>query len=222
MPKFLEAKRVIESPLAVIEKKTLTWIAGHLPPWVNSDHLTALGFLAMLGAGLSFWYSRYDRHGLLLVVLMLAVNWFGDSLDGTLARVRNRQRPRYGFYIDHIIDAFGIIFLMGGLALSGHMSYPVAMAFVIAYFLISIEVYLATYTLRRFQLTFAGFGPTELRIVLAIGTLALWNRPTVGFGDTRYLLFDFGGAIAAGLIAAIALFSAIRNGRELYLQEQLP
>lgn len=221
MPKFLEARRVLQSPLAALEKKTLTWIAARLPQWVHSDHLTALGFLAMLGAGLSFWYSRYDRRGLLLVVWMLAVNWFGDSLDGTLARVRNRQRPRYGFYVDHIIDAFGILFLMAGLALSGHMSYAIAMAVVIAYFLISIEVYLATYTLRRFQLTFAGFGPTELRIILAIGALSLWNQPTVAFGGMRYLLFDFGGVIAAAGIVAIATYSAIRNARELYLQERL-
>jgi archaetidylinositol phosphate synthase len=221
MAKFLEAKRVLESPLAALEKKTLCWIAQRLPHRVNSDHLTALGFLAMMGAGLAYWYSRWSRAGLVIVVLMLAVNWFGDSLDGTLARVRNRQRPRYGFYVDHIIDAFGMIFLMGGLALSGHMSLGVAMGIVIAYFLISIEVYLATYTLRRFQITFAGFGPTELRIVLAIGTLALWDQPTVRFGGHRYLLFDFSGVIAMAGMMGVAILSAIRNARELYLQEKL-
>lgn len=221
MAKFLEAKRVIESPLAALEKKTLRWIAERLPGWLNSDHLTALGFLAMLGAGLSFWLSAYHRGGLVMVVVMLAVNWFGDSLDGTLARVRKRQRPRYGFYIDHIIDAFGIVFLMTGLGLSGHMAWPIAMGIVIAYFLISIEVYLATYTLRRFQITFAGFGPTELRIVLSIGTLALWNHPTVAFADGHYQLFDFGGAIAIVGMVTIAIISAIRNARALYLEERL-
>lgn len=221
MAKFLEAKRVIESPLATLEKKTLRWIAERLPGWVSSDHLTALGFLAMLGAGLSFWLSAYHRGGLVMVVVMLAVNWFGDSLDGTLARVRNRQRPRYGFYVDHIIDAFGIIFLMTGLGLSGHMSWPIAMGIVIGYFLISIEVYLATYTLRRFQITFAGFGPTELRIVLSIGTLALWDRPTVAFAGGNYPLFDFSGAIAILGMVTIATISAIRNARALYLAERL-
>jgi archaetidylinositol phosphate synthase len=222
MAKFLEAKRVMESPLACIEKKTLVWLAQRLPQWVNSDHLTALGFAAMLGAGLSFWAARWDRWALILVVVMLAINWFGDSLDGTLARVRNRQRPRYGFYVDHIIDAFGILFLMTGLALSGYMSWQIAMGIVVAYFLISIEVYLATYTLRRFQITFAGFGPTELRIVLSIGVLALWNRPMVGIGGASYQLFDVGGAVAIVGMMSVAIISAIRNTRALYLQERLP
>lgn len=222
MAKFLEAKRVLESPLAAVEKRTLVWLAERMPRWVNSDHLTALGFAAMLGAGLSFWASRWSRWGLVAVVAMLALNWFGDSLDGTLARVRNRQRPRYGFYVDHIIDAFGMLFLMGGLALSGHMRWPIAMGIVVAYFLISIEVYLATYTLRRFQITFAGFGPTELRIVLAIGALALWNRPMVHIGAGSYPLFDVGGAIAAGGMLVLATVSAVRNARALYMQELLP
>lgn len=221
MAKFLEAKRVLESPLAGIEKKTLIWLAGRMPRWVNSDHLTTLGFAAMMGAGLAFWASRWSREWLLAVVAMLAVNWFGDSLDGTLARVRNRQRPRYGFYVDHIIDAFGMIFLMAGVAFSGHMRWEIAMGIVVAYFLISIEVYLATYTLRRFQLTFAGFGPTELRIVLAVGTLALWNRPLVRIGEGSYPLFDVGGAVAIVGMMAVAIVSAIRNTRTLYLQEQL-
>lgn len=222
MAKYLDAKRVLDSPLANVEKKTLVWLAGRLPQWVNSDHLTALGFAAMLGAGLAYWASRWSRAGLIAAVVMLAVNWFGDSLDGTLARVRNRQRPRYGFYVDHIIDAFGMLFLMSGLALSGYMSWQVAVGIVIAYFLISIEVYLATYTLRRFQITFAGFGPTELRIVLAIGTLAVWNRPMVHMGDTSYQLFDVGGTIAVAGMMVVATVSAIRNARALYLQELLP
>ena len=222
MAKFLEAKRVIQSPLANVEKKTLVWIAGRLPQWVNSDHLTLLGFAAMLGASVAYWASRWSRAGLVSAVVMLAVNWFGDSLDGTLARVRNRQRPRYGFYVDHIIDAFGMLFLMGGLALSAHMRWEVAMGIVVAYFLISIEVYLATYTLRRFQITFAGFGPTELRIVLAMGTLALWNRPMVRVGDASYQLFDVGGAVAIVGMMVVVMVSAIKNTRTLYLQEKLP
>ncbi|HUS19362.1 MAG TPA: CDP-alcohol phosphatidyltransferase family protein [Terriglobales bacterium] len=221
MAKFLEAKRVMESPLARLEKKTLVWLAGRLPQWVNSDHLTAVGFAAMLGAGVCFWLGRWSRGWLIGVVVMLAVNWFGDSLDGTLARVRNRQRPRYGFYVDHIIDAFGMLFLMAGMALSGFMSWQIAMGIVVAYFLISIEVYLATYTLRRFQITFAGFGPTELRIVLAIGALALWNRPMVSVASVSYQLFDVGGAIATAGMLAVATVSAIKNARILYLQERL-
>jgi hypothetical protein len=98
-PSFQEAGRAQVSFLAPVEKKCLIWMAGRTPRWVNSDHLTALGLAAMLGAGLSYWYARWNSAGLWLVILCLAVNWLGDSLDGTLARVRNRQRPRYGFYV---------------------------------------------------------------------------------------------------------------------------
>ena len=99
---FKDAERKQLSMLAAVEKKTLIWLAHRMPPWVNSDHLTVLGFVAMFAAGLLYWASRWDRRALLGVIVALAVNWFGDSLDGTLARVRNQLRPRYGFYVDHI------------------------------------------------------------------------------------------------------------------------
>ena len=109
------------SVLASIEERILIWIARRLPAWINSDHLTLLGFLSMLGVGLSYWASVWDRRALVLAILGLALNWFGDSLDGTLARVRDQQRPRYGFYVDHIVDIVGSLFLLGGLATSGYM-----------------------------------------------------------------------------------------------------
>jgi archaetidylinositol phosphate synthase len=118
---FREAERKQLSLLAAAEKKTLIWLAHRMPTWVNSDHLTLLGFVAMFLAGAFYAAAAIDRRALVLVIAALAVNWFGDSLDGTLARVRNRLRPRYGFYVDHITDAIGTSFLMGGLALSGYM-----------------------------------------------------------------------------------------------------
>src|ERR1700732_4973691 len=181
MPKaeFQEGSRAQMSLLAPLEKKCLIWLALHTPVWINSDHLTALGLAALAGAGLSYWYARSNPGGLLLVILFLVLNWLGDSLDGTLARVRNQQRPRYGFYVDHVVDAFGTFFLLGGLGLSGCMSERIATALLIAYFMLSIEVYLATYTLGTFHLSFWKFSPTELRILLAIGNIALLYRPVV-------------------------------------------
>src|ERR1044071_4176890 len=143
---FQEASRAQLSRLAPIEKKCLIWLARHTPRWINSDHLTILGLASLAGAGMSYWYARRNPAGLLLVVLFLMLNWLGDSLDGTLARVRNRQRPRYGFYVDHIVDAFGTFFLLGGLALSGYMGAWIAAGLLIVYFMLSIEVYLDTYT----------------------------------------------------------------------------
>src|SRR5574341_2535073 len=163
---FQSAERAQRSILARAEKATLLWLAARMPPWVSSDLLTITGSVAMLGAGLSYWLSRYDRRGLLLVILFLAINWFGDSLDGTIARFRNQQRPRYGFYVDHVVDTLNTLLLLGGLALSGYISAWVAAAMLIAFYLVSIEVYLAAYTLGTFHLSMGGFGPTELRILL--------------------------------------------------------
>src|SRR5579859_4980227 len=111
---FKDAKRVQESITSRLERKALLWLAAHMPSWINSDHLTVLGFVAMFMAGASYFLARWNPVGLLLATFCLAVNWFGDSLDGTIARVRNCQRPRYGFYVDHVIDSFGAVFLMGG------------------------------------------------------------------------------------------------------------
>src|SRR5258708_7837580 len=191
----MEAERVHQSILSSLEKKTLIWMAERLPPWVNSDHLTALGFVSLAAVGASYWYSRQSKLGLALAVVFFILNWFGDSLDGTLARVRNRQRPRYGFYLDHVLDAFGSVFVFAGLALSGYMSERIAVGLLVAYLLLSIEVYLATYTVGKFHLSFAAFSPTELRLLLIAGNLALLNKPFVAFGAKQYLLFDVGGAI---------------------------
>src|SRR3990170_5368257 len=165
---FREATRVLTGVLSPIEKRCLIWLASRLPACINSDHLTALALVAMLGAGLSYWLAGVvPLVGLLLVNVCLAINWFGDSLDGTLARGRNRQRPRYGFYVDHVVDAFAVAFLVGGMALSGFMSPYVALGLLVAYFMLSIEVYLATYALGTFTISYFKIGPTELRILLA-------------------------------------------------------
>src|SRR6185369_16868440 len=153
---FQEALRLHTAVTAAAEKNLLIAIARRLPQGINSDHLTGLGFVSLLGAGASYWYARYDDLGLWLVIVCLAVNWFGDSLDGTVARVRNQQRPRYGFYVDHILDALGTVALVGGMAASDYLSWAVASAVLIAYLTLCIEVYLATYTLREFRISFVG------------------------------------------------------------------
>jgi phosphatidylglycerophosphate synthase len=219
---FKDATRVLSSPLAALEKRTLIWLAHRLPARLNSDHLTILALAAMLGAGLSYWLASVTPIGLLLVIAFLAVNWFGDSLDGTLARVRNRQRPRYGFYVDHVVDALGSVFLFGGLVLSGFMSPPVALGLLVAYLLLSIEVYLAAYSVGTFRITHFNMGPTELRILLAIGNLALLVHPTSTIFGREFLLFDIGGVVAIGGLLITFAASAARNVRTLYRAEPIP
>lgn len=219
---FKTASRDHTSFLAAAEKRTLIWIATRLPARVNSDHLTGLGFVSLIFAGASYGYARYHPWALLLVIPLLALNWFGDSLDGTLARVRNRQRPRYGFYVDHILDAIGMSFLMGGMALSGYLSPLAAGGFLIAYLLLSIEIYLATYTIGTFHLSYWRFGPTELRILLVIGNLfALW-RPYAIIAGRHVLLFDVGFAMGAVALAAILVQATMKHIVMLYREETLP
>jgi len=216
---FRPADRNHTSILAASEKRALLWIAARLPAWVNSDHLTALGFAALLATGACYVWARVTPYALIAAIPLLAVNWFGDSLDGTLARVRNRQRPRYGFYIDHILDAVGMFFLMTGLAFSGYMTAGVAYAFLIAYLLLSIEVYLATYSIGVFHLSYWRFGPTELRILLVIGNLFALRSPYAMIAGHNFLLFDIGFAIGAVALAAILVQAMVAHTRRLYKEE---
>jgi len=207
--------------LSVLEKKALLWLAKRMPACVNSDHLTILGLVSMFAAGGCFWLSRWNRYALFAVIVALALNWFGDSLDGTLARVRNCQRPRYGYYVDHVIDLIGTAALVTGMALSGFMTPLIAAALLSAYFMISAETFLATYVRQVFKLSRFGFGPTELRIVLSVGAIRLFIDPWVHLGGRQFLLFDVGGVVAAvGLLAAF-LYSAIGNTYRLYKDEPL-
>lgn len=217
---FRDANRKQESILAAHEKRALIWIAERMPAWINSDHLTIVGSAGMFLTGVSYALARWERSAILLATFFLFVNWFGDSLDGTLARVRNRLRPRYGFYVDHVTDSLGTAALFAGLGFSGLMSPVISVALLISFLLLSIEVYLATYTLGAFRLSHFKWSPTELRILLAIGNVAVLFRPMV-LGN-RYLLFDVGGAIGAAGMLLIMLVSFIRNTRILYREERLP
>ena len=219
---FIEAQRNSTGLLTAVERRALLWLAHRMPARVNSDHLTALGLVSMLLVGVCFAVSREMPAALWGVVVFLSLNWFGDSLDGTVARVRRHQRPRYGFYVDHILDTFGALFVVGGLAFSGHMTPIVAAAFLIAYYVLSIEVYLATYCVGRFQMSFWGWGPTELRILLAIGALTLLVKPVVSLFGTQAPLFDVGGIVGTAGLIATAIISAIGNTRRLYAAEPLP
>src|ERR1700676_1467158 len=220
-PKFKNAPRLQNSFTAAPERKALLWLAARLSPSINSDHLTVLGFAAMFLAGCSYAFARWNSWGLLLATLCLALNWFGDSLDGTLARVRNRQRPRYGFYVDHMIDSFGALFLMGGLAASGYIDWRIAMGMLVAFLLLSIESYLASYTLGIFRLSFAKLGPTEIRILLGIANAVLFFLPAARIPGWSHRLLDIGGIIAIVAMTAMAIVAAVTHTLSLYRQETL-
>ncbi len=216
-----QPKREHNSLTAAAEKRLLIWLAGRMPARVNSDHLTALGLFGNALAGAGYALAGRDPAWLHFVNASLVVNWFGDSLDGTLARVRNRLRPRYGFYVDHLVDAFGALFLLVGLAASGLVSERAALALLVAYFLFSINMYLTTIGIGVFKISYGLVGGTELRILLIAVNLFVLARPVVALAGRSFLLFDlvaWGGA--AGL-ALVTVRSAWQITVRLYDEERL-
>ena len=208
--------------LAGVEKRALVSMAERMPRWVSSDQLTTLAALATIGTAAGFALGPSSLGGMLLVVAGLAINWFGDSLDGTLARVRNQQRPRYGYYVDHVIDSAGMLLLFGGMAVGGYLTPVIALATLVAYYFLSIEVYLATHALGTFRMSFWAVGPTELRIILAAGTVAVYAlQPHPVVSGYALQPFDLGAIVAAAGLLITAVRSAIVNTRALYRAEPL-
>jgi archaetidylinositol phosphate synthase len=219
---FHDARREQTSILAPLERAALRGLARRMPRWVNSDHLSLLGLVAMFMAGVCYAASGLHPLMLHLVNLFIFLNWFGDSLDGTLARYRDRQRPRYGFYVDHIIDTFGALFFIFGLALSGFMSERVAAALLIVFLMLAINSYLAAYALGIFKISQWKLGPTEMRLVLIIGNLYLLHSLHTHLFGHRFLLFDVGGVVSIIAMSTMLVFSSIKNTHTLYELERLP
>jgi archaetidylinositol phosphate synthase len=195
--------------LAVPEARALEWIARRMPAAIKPDHLTALGVVAALGIAAAYVLSNGDESWLWAASALLVVHWLGDSLDGTLARVRKSERPRYGYYLDHLVDAFATAAIGIGLGLSPYMLLAVGLAIVVAYLILSINTYLETHAFGVFTLGYGRLGPTEARLFLiAINTALVLGMP--GFG-----LLDVAGiSLAAGMLLAL-IGRARRNLRRL-------
>jgi len=219
---FKDAERQQTSILAPLERAALRALARRMPARVNSDHLSLLGFLAMFLAGVFYAGSGRNPMWLHAVNLCILVNWFGDSLDGTLARYRDCQRPRYGFYVDHIIDTFGTMFIILGLAISGYITERVAAGSLIVFLMLAINSYLAAYSLSIFKISHGKLGPTEIRLVLIIGNLVLLNSPYTRIFGQRFLLFDVGGIVAIIGMGTMLVVSSIKNTHALYKLEPMP
>ena len=192
--------------LARPEARVLEWVAKRLPSRVKPDHLTALGVLASAGIAAAYVLSNGDRMWLWAASALLVVHWLGDSLDGTLARVRSSERPRYGYYLDHLVDAFATAAIGIGLGLSPHMLLAVGLVIVVAYLILSINTYLETQALGVFTLGYGRFGPTEARVMLiAVNTLLALGLIGNGLLDV----------LGIGLAAAMILALIGRAGRNL-------
>jgi len=219
---FKDAERDISGILSRAEKATLIWLAERMPRFINSDHLTILGLFGMFMAGFFFYMAKFDLSWLHAVNVALVINWFGDSLDGTIARVRKHQRPRYGYYVDHICDVFGIVFYMLGVAFSGLITFELAIALLVIFLVLSAHVYLATHVSGVFKISFGGFGPTELRIILVLGNILVFFSPIIHLNNVTFLMLDVVGLPVAIALLAILLVAVSKTTAELYDQERIP
>lgn len=202
------AKRELTFLLANPERRVLRAIAAHLPGSVTSNHLTGLGVVGAVGVGAAYGLTAVDVRWLWVASAMLVVNWFGDSLDGTLARVRGTERPRYGYYLDHIVDAFSTAVVGVGLGLSPFVSLPLALVLVVLYLTLSINVYLESHVFGVFRLAYGRLGPTETRILLIVANAALVIGAAPGSRSSAIVFTaanTVGVALAAGMLATLAV-----------------
>src|SRR5437660_12035741 len=174
------SRREMTFLLANLERPTLLWLAARVPRTIRSNHLTVLGILGAVGVGAAYALTTYHPAWLWVASAMLVVNWLGDSLDGTLARVRGTQRPKYGYYLDHVVDAFSTAVIGLGIGLSPYVSLGLALGLVVVYLALSINVYLESTVFGVFKISYGRIGPTEVRLLLiALNTLVgFWPSPT--------------------------------------------
>lgn len=208
-------ERIQTNLLAASERRLLTWLAQRLPPFITPDRLTSLGLLGAAGVGLGYALSVYDIRWLWLSIACYAINWFGDSLDGSLARFRKIERPNFGYFIDHSCDALGNMCIMVGIGLSNFVLMDVALLALAAYLLLSIHTFLAARVTNSFNLTYLGGGPTEMRFILIGMTIAMLIVGPGHLPGYPFSGFDIFVAGFAALLGAIFLFQTTRLGHEL-------
>jgi len=214
-------RRIQESLLAPYEKRLLVFIAGKIPTIINSDHLTLLGFISAILCGVFYYFSKFNHNSLWMVNALIFLNWFGDSLDGTLARVRNKQRPRYGYYIDHILDALSTSAILWGIAYSGLINQSLALLTLTIYLIISINSYLSANVFGSFQISYLKISPTELRILMIVGNILVYFKPMVRIFSYNFYLFDVGYSIGLIILFIMLIIHMIRNAVRLYCEESV-
>ena len=217
MNEINQHKRVNDILLGPLERPALRWLAAHMPAWVTPDICTAIGVLGALLTMFSYGLSNYSPNFLWLASLGFVINWFGDSLDGTLARYRRVERPRYGFYIDHITDVVCQVMIFLGLGLTPYVSLNVACLALIGYLLLSVLVYVRTYVAGEFKISYGRLGPTESRALAVLLNTAIYffGLQNIVFGQEIFSIYDIPVAALAVLLLSFFLNTATREARRL-------
>jgi phosphatidylglycerophosphate synthase len=214
--------RVNDILLGPLERPALNWLAARQPAWVNPDILTGVGILGAIVIFLGFVLSNYNKNFLWLASLGFIINWYGDSLDGTLARYRDIQRPKYGYFIDHTVDSFNEVLVFLGLGLSPYMRFDLACVLLISYLLISIMVFVGTSVTGVFRISYIRLGPTELRLIAILANLWVYffGNPSIRLPFGALSVYDIIAAALAVLLLGVFATSTIRQARELARDEQ--
>jgi phosphatidylglycerophosphate synthase len=210
-------RRVLDTFTGPLERPTLRWLAAHMPSWMNPDIRTAIGVIGGLVILFGFWLTGIDRNFLWLVNLGFVINWFGDSLDGTLARYRRIERPVYGFYIDHAVDAYVEIMIVLGLGLSPYVRFDLACLGLIGYLLLAVLVYVRTCVKGEFVISYGKLGPTEVRlIIMAANTLVYFvGNPAMTMFSLTLTIYDWIVIFIVLLIFLIAILTTMTQARQL-------
>ena len=226
-----DAVRIQTSFLNAIEKKVLVWLAERQPKWMTSDILTYIGTFGAVVIAAGYILSAWNINFLWLSSLGFVINWYGDSLDGTLARVRKTQRPVYGYYIDHTIDCINEFIMFIGIGMSGLMHFSLAMVILAVYFMLTINVSINAHLKKEFRLTYAKLGPTEFRILAIIAnTVLALVRPISEFALTFFIFgreftlasLDIVGIIVLLVLAVIYLTTIVKDGRGYAEMDPMP
>ena len=210
-------KRINDILLGPLERPALRWLAARMPRWVNPDILTGVGLLGSVVIFFSYWLTSITVHFLWLASLGLVINWFGDSLDGTLARFRKIERPKYGFFIDHTVDVVSTLLVVFGLGLSPYVRFDIACLALIGYLVMSIFVYVRMCVEGLFKISYGRFGPTEVRLIVIIANTIIYflGNPTVALPFGPLSIYDMIAAIVAIVLTVIFFVSTINQAREL-------
>jgi archaetidylinositol phosphate synthase len=218
-------QRVNDILLGPLERPALKWLAGHMPAWVTPDIMTVIGVLGAFVVIAGYVLSNVDSGFLWLSSLGYVINWFGDSLDGTLARYRQIERPKYGFFIDHILDAFDEVLIFLGLGLTPYVNFNIACLCLIAYLLLSILVFVRTYISGEFKISYGKLGPTELRLIAILLNTSMFfigvRTVTLFLNSGRsltYTVFDIPVAVIAFLLLLFFFTTGLKQARELAIK----
>lgn len=217
MRKDKSHQRVNDILLAPLERPALQWLAGRMPAWVTPNVLTAVGLLAAVLIGVSYWLTNFSKHYLWLASFGFILNWFGDSLDGTLARYRKQERPKFGYFIDHTVDAFTQLVIALGLGLSPYVSFKFALFGLIGYFLVSIHTYITIYVRGIFKLSYAKLGPTEARLLAILSNTVIYflGVPGLHFPFLKMTIYDVALILFGALLIFMFLISTVKQALEL-------